>query len=38
VGMNLGLTVFQDNVADQRKQFDLLIQRNGRFVLFSFPS
>jgi hypothetical protein len=37
VGMNLRLTAFQGNVADQRKQVHLLIQRNGRFILFRFP-
>jgi hypothetical protein len=37
VGMNLRFPVFQGNVADQRQQFDLLIQKNRRFILFGFP-
>ena len=37
VGMNLGLTILRGNVADQRKQLDLLIQRYARFVLLRFP-
>ena len=35
--MNLWLTIFQSYVADQRKQFDLLVQRDGRFVFLRFP-
>ena len=37
VGMDLGLAIFQGNVPDQRKQFHLFIQTDGRLILFSFP-
>jgi hypothetical protein len=37
MGMNLWLTIFQSHIADQRKQFDLLVQRNGRLVFLCFP-
>jgi hypothetical protein len=37
MGMNLGLSVFEGNVADQGKQFDLLAKRDRWLVLLRFP-
>jgi hypothetical protein len=38
VRMNLGLTVFQGDITDQREQFDLLIQKDRWFIIVSFPN